>query len=553
MVCIPCEKLKRKNKDAEDLELCLHQCVEMESKCESQELDVEIRNMIQKSNTCQSPEDTEPIAQESANPQKTSCSLKQAGFYHAVGGQKEIPFFCKLGKGGERVIQESLFSSVTAACSIGSNHKCFIGQIHSEANAQGHLGCAWAGVSDMEVPANPLESWHILLTEKNHCTRTILEQQILSLEQRQELLDVNKQWDYQFRSMKQLYEKQLTEMKARLDVSEKKVSELEEKRCRRHPEDERLRALGREQPLQEMALLDVLKKQHTPVLGTPSQKGGRNSLEDMRAQPEVLRHQVQIYEEDFRKERSNRERLNEKEALEKIYERLQSQLNKQNSQTKDLPVESERPSYPPPLFLSPCVNYRSYGLALHYQDPQVHPASRRAYEQQQHSPDCQWHVPDQFPPDAQHKANVEEEHIAARPDFRAGQRFQDGCAVPSHKPAGAVPVRLCPGDGGGGDPSGPRAGAPPGPAPPRSGLVAGRSGRARGAPLPAPGGSSETRRAPPLRAPPRRSCKVLPPQGRPSAPPGRRKRGRALAPGGSGCPGGSRLLFPGLDCFSSLF
>uniref|UniRef100_A0A8B9M1V6 TNFAIP3 interacting protein 3 n=1 Tax=Accipiter nisus TaxID=211598 RepID=A0A8B9M1V6_9AVES len=239
-------------------------------------------------------------------------------------------------------------------------------------------------------------------------------------------------------------------MKAKLDVSERKISELEEERHRQHAEAERFRVLGRERPLQETketkvlsealhemkeenkllkqknasmirkkehyeceisrlnkALLDVLKKQHSPVLGTPSEKGDRNSLEDMRTQLEVLRQQVQIYEEDFRKERSDRERLNEeKEALQKINETLQSQLNKLNSQTKNLLVQSEKPSYAPPLFLSPCVNYGSCGLVLHYQDPRVHPASHRACEQQQqHSPDYQWYVPDQFPPDVQHKAN----------------------------------------------------------------------------------------------------------------------------------------------------
>ncbi|XP_035745536.1 TNFAIP3-interacting protein 3 [Egretta garzetta] len=394
---IHCEQLKRKTKDAEDcLELRPHQCVETE-RCESKELDVEIRNLIEK-NTYQSCEDPEPIAQESPNPQRTLCSLKT----------------------------------------------------RSETNAQGRLGCTWAGVSDMEAPADLLESRHILLTKKKTTSSKSLEQHILSLErQRQELLEVNKQWDHQFRSMKQLYENQLAEMKAKLDVSERRVSELEEERQRQHPEDERLRALGRERPLQEMketkvlsealretkeenkllkqknasmvrkkehyeceisrlnkALLDVLKKQHSPVLGTPSEKGDRNSLEDMRTQLEVLRQQVQIYEEDFRKERSDRERLNEeKEALQKTNERLQSQLNKLNSQTKDLPVQSERPSYPPPFFLSPCVNYGSCGLVLHYQNPQVHPASHRAREQQQHSPDYQWYVPDQFPPDVQHKAN----------------------------------------------------------------------------------------------------------------------------------------------------
>ncbi|NXY41041.1 TNIP3 protein, partial [Ceuthmochares aereus] len=296
-----------------------------------------------------------------------------------------------------------------------------------------------------------LQPRHVLLTKKKMTSANSLEQQILSLErQRRELLEVNKQWDHQFRSMKQLYEKKIAEMKAKLDMSEKRVGELEEERHRQHPEDERLRALGRERLLQEVketkvlsealremkeenellkqknasmirkkehyeceisrlnkALLDVLKKQHLPVLGTPSEKGDRNSLEDMRTQLEVLRQQVQIYEEDFRKERSDRERLNEeKEALQKINERLQSQLNKLNSQTKDLPVQSERPSYPPPLFLSPCVNYGSCGLLVHYQDPRVHPASCKTHEQQQqHSPDYQWYVPDQFPPDVQHKAN----------------------------------------------------------------------------------------------------------------------------------------------------
>ncbi|NWI23621.1 TNIP3 protein, partial [Sula dactylatra] len=294
------------------------------------------------------------------------------------------------------------------------------------------------------------QSRHILLTKKKTISASSLEQQILSLErQRRELLEVNKQWDHQFRSMKQLYEKQLAEMKAKLDVSERRVGELEEERHRQHPEHEILRALGRERPLHETketkalsealhemkeenkllkqknasmirkkehyeseisrlnkALLDVLKKQHSPVLGTPSEKGDRNSLEDMRTQLEVLRQQVQIYEEDFRKERSDRERLNEeKEALQKINERLQSQLNKLNSQTKDLPVQSEKPTYPPPLFLSPCLNYGTCGLVLHYPDPRVHPASRKAHEQQQHSPDYQWYVPDQFPPDVQHKAN----------------------------------------------------------------------------------------------------------------------------------------------------
>ncbi|XP_052537581.1 TNFAIP3-interacting protein 3 isoform X2 [Tympanuchus pallidicinctus] len=392
---IHCEKFKRKNKEAENLlELCSHQHVEME-RCESKELDVEIRNLIERSGVSKSCEDSEPIAQGSLNHQRTSCSPK----------------------------------------------------ICCETNAQGHLGSTWADMSEMEAPADLPESKQGLPNKQKTLLANSQERHILSLErQRQELLEVNKQWDHQFRTMKQLYEKQLAEVKAKLHVSEKRVSELEEERHRHPPEKERLQILDRDTPSQEMketkvlsealhemkeenkllkqknasmirkqehyeceisrlnkALLDVLEK-NSSVLRTPSETGDKNSFGDMRTQLEVLRQQVQIYEEDFRKERSDRERLNEeKEALQKANERLQTQLNKLNSQmktclkgkepqerqlqqqTKDIPLQSERLTYPPPLFLSPCVNYGSCGLLLHYQDPRVHRVSRRAQEQQQHS------------------------------------------------------------------------------------------------------------------------------------------------------------------------
>ncbi|NXU13585.1 TNIP3 protein, partial [Pardalotus punctatus] len=290
-----------------------------------------------------------------------------------------------------------------------------------------------------------LQSRYTLLTKKKPLSPTSLEQQILSLErQRRELLEVNKQWDHQFRSMKQLYEKQLTEVKAKLDVSQRRVSELEQEQHRQHPEEKRWQALGRERLLQEKkdtevlsealqemreenrllkqknasmtrkkehyegeisrlnkALLDVLKKQHPPVVGTSLGKGDRNSIEEMRTQLEVLKQQVQIYEEDFRKERSDRERLNEeKEALQKINERLQSELSQLSSQAKVFPVQPERS-----LFLTPAVGHGGCGMVLHYPDPREHPVPRRAQQQQQSSPDYQWYVPDQLPPDVQHKAN----------------------------------------------------------------------------------------------------------------------------------------------------
>ncbi|XP_040555440.1 TNFAIP3-interacting protein 3 isoform X13 [Gallus gallus] len=361
---IHCENFKRKNKEAEDLlELCSHQHAEMESRCESKELDVEIRNLIERSGTSKSREDLEPIAQGSVNHQRTSCSPKT----------------------------------------------------RSETNAQGHLGSTWADVSEMEAPADPLESKHVLPSKQKTVLAKSQERHILSLErQKQELLEVNKQWDLQFRTMKELYEKQLAEVKAKLHLSERRVSDLEEERHRHPPEKERLQFLDRDRPSQETketkvlsealhemkeenkllkqknaslirkqehyeceisrlnkALLDVLKK-NCSVLGTPSEAGDKNSLDDMKTQLEVLKQQVQIYEEDFRKERSDRERLNEeKEALQKANERLQTQLNKLNSQMRT------------------CLK-----------------GKEQQERQLQQQPDCQWYVPDQFPPDVQHKANA---------------------------------------------------------------------------------------------------------------------------------------------------
>uniref|UniRef100_A0A8C7ED52 TNFAIP3-interacting protein 3 n=1 Tax=Nothoprocta perdicaria TaxID=30464 RepID=A0A8C7ED52_NOTPE len=104
-----------------------------------------------------------------------------------------------------------------------------------------------------------LQSKHILLTKKKTVTADCVEQRILSLErQRRELLEVNKQWDHQFRSMKQRYEKKLVEMKAKLDMSQRRVSELEEERHQNHPENESWQFLGRDGPLQETKEIRIL-------------------------------------------------------------------------------------------------------------------------------------------------------------------------------------------------------------------------------------------------------------------------------------------------------
>ncbi|KAG8134653.1 hypothetical protein E2320_007747, partial [Naja naja] len=64
--------------------------------------------------------------------------------------------------------------------------------------------------------------------------------------------------------------------------------------------------------------------------------------EGMETQIKLLREQVQIYEEDFRKERSDRERISEeKEFLQKLNEQSQSQLDKLKFQIKQYQTENK--------------------------------------------------------------------------------------------------------------------------------------------------------------------------------------------------------------------
>ncbi|XP_053107193.1 TNFAIP3-interacting protein 3 isoform X2 [Hemicordylus capensis] len=299
------------------------------------------------------------------------------------------------------------------------------------------------------------------LTKKNIST-DMLEQQIISLEkQRQELLTVNNQWDEQFRRMKQHYEKKVTEAKAKLEIMQKTVRELEKERLQMRQQCQRLEALAKDQLLKEMrdkktlkeenrllkkettlantkkshyeceisrlnkALLDALKDQSAPFHVSHVDASDRNcSQEEMRMQMEVLRQQVNIYEEDFKKERADRERLNEeKEALQSINERSQSQLNKLNSQIKDCNEEkellekkvkqqardlqalTEKRSYPHQIFVPSCLHYGNYGLPHPYPEPRLTLATCGINRKQQPPPDYQWYVPDRFPPDVQHKAN----------------------------------------------------------------------------------------------------------------------------------------------------
>ncbi|KAM7140047.1 LOW QUALITY PROTEIN: TNFAIP3-interacting protein 3 [Molossus nigricans] len=217
-----------------------------------------------------------------------------------------------------------------------------------------------------------------------------LERKIRHLEkQRKELLDVNQQWDQQFRSMKELYETKVAELKAKLEAAERFLSTLEKKLplppSQKEgdsprdpaPEQQQRQEKGQESLNRELhelkkenkllkennalvsrkkehyeceirrlnkALQEALGRECSPLpedrLGRP-EKGC--SREEMRTEMEVLKQQVQIYEEDFHRERSDRERLNrEKEELQQINQTSQSQLNKLKSQMKACQMEKEQ-------------------------------------------------------------------------------------------------------------------------------------------------------------------------------------------------------------------
>ncbi|XP_065733349.1 LOW QUALITY PROTEIN: TNFAIP3-interacting protein 3 [Phocoena phocoena] len=242
-----------------------------------------------------------------------------------------------------------------------------------------------------------------------------LEQKIRCLEkQRKELLEVNQQWDQQFRSMKKLYERKVTELKTKLDAAESFLGTLEKELQQSQREsdlqqreevggargatslppgargdlksggvmavglarlyllkkekeslNEELHELKRENKLlKEKIALASQKKQHFECEIKRLNKALQDALkmecssspedclrksemecshEEMRTEMEVLKQQVQIYEEDFKKERSDRERLNqEKEELQQINQTSQTQLNRLNSQIKACQMEKEK-------------------------------------------------------------------------------------------------------------------------------------------------------------------------------------------------------------------
>ncbi|XP_027628601.1 TNFAIP3-interacting protein 1 isoform X2 [Tupaia chinensis] len=208
-------------------------------------------------------------------------------------------------------------------------------------------------------------------------------------QQRTELLEVNKQWDQHFRSMKQQCEQKITELRQKLADLQKQVSDLEAEREQKQRDFDRklllakskiemeetdkeqltaearelrqkvkylqdqLSPLTRQREYQEKeiqrlnkALEEALSIQASPsspaaAFGSPEGAGGLRKQE-LLTQNELLKQQVKIFEEDFQRERSDRERMNEeKEELKKQVEKLQAQVTMSNAQLKALKDEEK--------------------------------------------------------------------------------------------------------------------------------------------------------------------------------------------------------------------
>ncbi|XP_040459949.1 TNFAIP3-interacting protein 1 isoform X2 [Falco naumanni] len=198
--------------------------------------------------------------------------------------------------------------------------------------------------------------------------------------QRRELLEVNKQWDQHFRAMKQKYEQKVTDLHQELADARRAVTELESEREQKQRDfdrklllaksrieteeaekerlamevrdlqqrmrflQEQLAPVTRQREYQEKeiqrlnkALEEALNVQASPppIFTSAMELAGKMPQQELLTQNELLKQQVKIFEEDFQRERSDRERMNEeKEELKQQLEKLQKQLVLSNNQLR---------------------------------------------------------------------------------------------------------------------------------------------------------------------------------------------------------------------------
>ncbi|XP_078399601.1 uncharacterized protein LOC144681636 isoform X5 [Cetorhinus maximus] len=303
----------------------------------------------------------------------------------------------------------------------------------------------------------------------------VLERRIKILEnQKKELLEINKQWDQECRNMKAVYEQKLKEKftpyqqslsdlekeldqkqrdfdkklllaKAKLETAEEQKQTLNAKLLEAEEENKHLKerhtSITKQKGYYEhevarlnKALSDALRKQNVSCMSHSFESGEimrKAHPEELTTQIEVLKQQVQIFEEDFQRERCDRERMNEeKEELKKNIEHLQSKLTLLNTRLKTYEEDfikerkekdllgkklkkqatgfSQSPTTPyPPLAYAPCapyVNYgHPYGMPIHYPGPALLMPQTENRGYQHPMTECPWHIPysNQLSPDQQ--------------------------------------------------------------------------------------------------------------------------------------------------------
>ncbi|XP_029021492.1 TNFAIP3-interacting protein 1 isoform X4 [Betta splendens] len=230
-------------------------------------------------------------------------------------------------------------------------------------------------------------------TPTKPCDVEVYEKKIKLLEkQRKDVLEVNKQWDIQWNSMKSQFEQKITDLRQRLAESQKTVLELEAEREQRQRDydkklllakskienvqgekeclnsettelkqkirylQDQLLPLSKQREYQEKeiqrlnrALEEALNlhspssSQQPPGQGNFADAANNLKKQELLTQIAVLKEQVKIFEEDFRKERSDRERMNEeKEDLRRQVERLQGQITNLTNQLHQAQNEFQR-------------------------------------------------------------------------------------------------------------------------------------------------------------------------------------------------------------------
>ncbi|KAM6196576.1 TNFAIP3-interacting protein 1 isoform 4-T4 [Sarcoramphus papa] len=198
--------------------------------------------------------------------------------------------------------------------------------------------------------------------------------------EQQQLLEVNKQWDQHFQAMKQKYEQKVTDLHQELAKARRALTELESEREQKQRDfdrklllaksrieteeakkerlamevrdlqqrmrflQEQLAPVTRQREYQEKeiqrlnkALEEALNVQASPppIFASTMEPAGKVPQQELLTQNELLKQQVKIFEEDFQRERSDRERMNEeKEELKQQLEKLQKQLVLSNNQLR---------------------------------------------------------------------------------------------------------------------------------------------------------------------------------------------------------------------------